>query len=118
MKYYIHKKTNEPLAVMSSLVDYCGHNNSGNYPHVGERKGCLKLCIFPERWIGNGISIQAIHCLELGNFKRISKQNFHLICPDFGQFMHKNNTRGKNPFLIDLITELTEITTRKEKFGN
>lgn len=92
MKYYIHKQTNEPLALLvNSMCDVHKADRSEDYPHIGVRSDCINLCIFPERWCGNGIPYQAISFKELKHFKRISKDKFFQICPDFGQFRHKGD---------------------------
>jgi hypothetical protein len=69
------------------------------------------LCVFPNRWIGEGILTHAIHYTELKHFKRISKAKFAEVCPDFGQFRHKDTRVKVQNFAIETVP------IRNESFG-
>jgi hypothetical protein len=112
MKYYIHKKTGEPLALLDNcMVDVHKANKAIGYQNQGERQVCVNLCIFPERWSSNGVPFMAIPFPELYNFRRISKEKFNVICPDFGQFRHKDDKTISR-------FSLENIPVRKKTFGS
>lgn len=111
MKYYIHKITNEPLALLdNTMIDVQHDITSKEYPHLGLRRDCINLCIFPERWCANGVPFHAISFKDLCNFKRISKVRFFELCPDFGQLRHKKDTTFMNGNLLN-------VPIRNKKFG-
>lgn len=111
MKYYTHKETGEPLALLdNAMVDVCRGNTSTKYPHISDKICVANLCIFPERWSGHGITFMAISFPELKNFKRISKEKFFKLCPDFGQFRHHND-HSMDSYILE------KIPVRKKSFG-
>ena len=107
MKYYIHKETKEPMGVVNNSMCELVTGNSNSYQ-------VIYLAIFPNRKIGNGIKFQCITNKTLGEFKRINKKDFNTICPDFGQYRHKND-KGEN--INYFLNSVMEVENRKETFG-
>jgi len=116
MKYYIHRETGEPLATLDSMIDVLKANKVDGYPNLGERDACICLCVFPERWVRNGIDFHAIRFSELHSFKRVSREKFFTLCPDFGQFRHHGDETVIR--MHYLLGEMEAIPKRKETFGN
>lgn len=113
MRYYIHKETNEPMASFAELLDPVTGDNIEGYPNQIVRSGgCYTRVVFPNKWIGNGVLFHIIHYRDLKKFKRISKEKFFELCPDFGQFRHfGDNTIDRRELLFDGVTK------RKLTFG-
>ena len=104
MNYYIHKETGEPLAILDgTMIDIQTADN--------KRHSVIRLCVFPNRWIGEGVLSHAIHYTELKHFKRVSRVKFAEICPDFGQLRHRDTRVKVQGFRIE------NIPVRKESFG-
>lgn len=89
MKFYIHKETGEPMASLHELLDPTTGDNVNGYPSQIEREGgCYTRVIFPNKWLGDGIVFHIMHYKNFSKFKRISKEKFFELCPDFGQLRH------------------------------
>ena len=88
MKYYVHKETGEPMAAFGELFDLVNGDASKEYPYLSQRDGCVQRVVFPKRWMGNGILFEVMHYKNLKKFKRIKREDFFKICPDFGQLRH------------------------------
>lgn len=93
------------------------HTNevSKDYPNLGKTTCVFQLCVFPNRWCANGVPFHAISYSELRHFKRISKDKFIELCPDFGQLRHFGDVTLKS---INQFHEILSIPKRKESFGN
>lgn len=120
MKYYIHKETGEPMASMAELLDpVTGDNESDvSLERVG---GCFTRVIFPNKWIGNGVLFHIMHYKEFTKFKRINKNEFFKLCPDFGQLRHfTDNTIECHSYMklfdFGVFSDET-IQKRKKTFG-
>ena len=115
MKYYQHKITGELMASVDELLDYVSGDNVDGYPNQIERKGgCLTRVVFPNKWMGDGVLFHVMHYTDIKKFKRIRKELFFELCPDFGQLRHWGDEtieREKFRKLFD------EIPKRKLTFG-
>ena len=88
MKFYIHKITDKPMASMDDLFDFVTGDNSTVKSQAERVGGCITRVVFPNKWLGDGISFHVMHYRDLSKFKRIKKEKFFELCPDFGQLRH------------------------------
>jgi hypothetical protein len=115
MKYYIHKETNEPMGLIdSTMIDLVGDKVNSQYPTQSEERKTIYLVVFPNRQLGNGIVCHSITYSTLKCFKRINQKAFKELCPDFGQYRHKNDM-GRN--ISKFKYGLTELKNSTKTFG-
>lgn len=115
MKYYIHKKTNEPMGLIGcTMIDLVGDEVNSIYPTQSEERKTIYLVVFPNRILGNGIQFHSITHSTLDNFKRINIRKFNEICPDFGQYRHKDD-KGQNIRLF--LNNVMDIKNTVKTFG-
>lgn len=120
MKYYIHKITGEPMASFSELLDPVDGDNVDGYPsQVHRTGGCYTRVVFPNKWLGDGIIFHILHYRDLKKFKRIRKEKFYELCPDFGQLRHwgDNTIERKKSRKLFGSDDFDLIPKRKMTFG-
>jgi hypothetical protein len=84
MRFYQHKETGELLAFSGELLNVVTNEK-------GIHTGCMARVVFPERQIGYGVIFSVMHYSELRFFKRIKRELFFELCPDFGQYRHHSD---------------------------
>ena len=112
MRFYQHKTTGLLVASFHELLDPIDENGKMT-------GGCYTRVILPSKTLGNGIIFHIMHYREFRNFKRISKEKFFELCPDFGQLRHWMDDTIERKKHIKLFENSDyEIKKRKITMGN
>ena len=106
MKFYQHKVTGKPIAILGTLFQLDCEESTGRWYNL------IYKAIYPDKAVGGGIEY---HCISrrdlLSQYRRINKQKAYALVSDWGQLRHyRDNTIQ--------YAGLTDVKKQNVKWGS